>query len=73
MAAIVTDQFRILNASNFIDSVVDSSNSYYVFLGLDNPAQVPKGLFRFRPGRRESFHGCLFPSAALAEKRPEYR
>jgi hypothetical protein len=39
MAAIVTDQFRILNASNFIDSVVDSSNSYYVFLGLDNPSQ----------------------------------
>jgi hypothetical protein len=43
MAAIVTDQFRILNASNFIDSVVDSSNSYYVFLGLDNPAQVGFG------------------------------
>jgi len=43
MAAIVTDQFRILNASNFIDSVVDSSNSYYVFLGLDNPTQVGFG------------------------------
>jgi hypothetical protein len=43
MAAIVTDQFRILNASNFIDSVVDGSNSYYVFLGLDNPIQVGFG------------------------------
>jgi hypothetical protein len=43
MAAIVTDQFRILNASNFIDSAVNSSNSYYVFLGLDNPAQVGFG------------------------------
>ena len=37
MAAIVTDQFRILNASNFIDSVTSGNNSYYVFLGLDNP------------------------------------
>ena len=37
MAAIVTDQFRILNASNFLDSVNDASNSYYVFVGLPNP------------------------------------
>jgi hypothetical protein len=43
MAAIVTDQFRILNASNFIDSVTDVNNSYYIFLGLDNPAQVGFG------------------------------
>ena len=38
MASVVTDQFRILNASNFVDSVVSSSNSYYVFLGLSNPS-----------------------------------
>jgi hypothetical protein len=38
MSALVTDQFRILNAKNFIDSVQDSSNSYYVFLGLSNPS-----------------------------------
>ena len=38
MPAVVTDQFRITNASNFIDSVLDSNNSYYVFLGLPNPA-----------------------------------
>jgi hypothetical protein len=37
MSALVTDQFRILNASNFVDSVEDSSNSYYVFVGLSNP------------------------------------
>ncbi len=37
MAAIVTDQFRILNASNFVDNVTDSNNSYYVFVGLSNP------------------------------------
>ena len=37
MPAIVTDQFRIFNANNFVDSLLDSSNSYYVFLGLSNP------------------------------------
>ena len=37
MPAIVTNQFRIGNASNFINSVSDTSNSYYVFLGLANP------------------------------------
>jgi len=43
MPAIVTDQFRILNASNFVDSVVSTNNSYYVFLGLNNSAQVGFG------------------------------
>ena len=43
MAAIVTDQFRILNASNFINSVTGGDDSYYVFLGLDNPVQVGFG------------------------------
>ena len=44
MAAIVTDQFRILNASNFVDSVSDTNNnSYYVFLSLPNPSVVGYG------------------------------
>ena len=37
MAAVVTDQFRILNAGNFVDSI--SNDSYYVFLGLSNPTE----------------------------------
>ena len=37
MAAQVTDQFRILNANNFIESVENNANSYYVFVGLANP------------------------------------
>lgn len=36
MPALVTDQFRILNASNFVDSVDNTSDSYYVFVGLSN-------------------------------------
>jgi len=43
MPAIVTDQFRILNASNFIDSVNNPNNSYYVFLSLPNPSIVGFG------------------------------
>jgi hypothetical protein len=37
MAAIVTDQFRILNVNNFIDSVENTNNSYYIFTSLQNP------------------------------------
>jgi len=37
MSAVVTDQFRISNAGNFVDSVTDTNNNYYVFLGLSNP------------------------------------
>lgn len=43
MAALVTDQFRILNANNFIESVENDSNSYYVFVGLPNPTAVGFG------------------------------
>ena len=41
MPAIVTDQFRILNANNFVESVENTNNSYYVFLGLANPTGAP--------------------------------
>ena len=40
MSAVVTDQFRISNAGNFVDSVLDTNNSYYVFLGLSNPSSA---------------------------------
>lgn len=37
MPALITDQFRINSASNFISSIENEENSYYVFLGLPNP------------------------------------
>tara|TARA_B100001287_G_scaffold152741_1_gene128547 strand:+ start:12345 stop:13904 length:1560 start_codon:yes stop_codon:yes gene_type:complete len=48
MPAVVTDQFRILNASNFVDTVTgiggaDPKNSFYVTLGLPNPRIVGFG------------------------------
>src|SRR6056300_1592993 len=41
MAAFVTDQFRILNAGSFVESI--SNNSYYAFLGLSNPTATGFG------------------------------
>ena len=46
MSAVVTDQFRIFNANNFVDSVLDTNNSYYVFLGLSNPTTPNPGFGR---------------------------
>jgi hypothetical protein len=43
MSAIVSDNFRILNASNFVESIQNSSNGYYIFLGLSNPTTVGFG------------------------------
>ena len=43
MSSIVTDQFRILNAKNFVESVENTANSYYVFVGLPNATQVGFG------------------------------
>jgi len=37
MSAIITDQLRILNASNFVSKITNSDdNSYYAFIGLPN-------------------------------------
>ena len=36
MSAIITDQFRILNAKNFVSAATSSTNSYYAFVGLTN-------------------------------------
>ena len=40
MAAIITDQIRILNAKNFVAGVSSSVNSYYAFVGLPNPTTI---------------------------------
>jgi hypothetical protein len=36
MSAIITDQFRILSAENFLNSIGSTANSYYAFVGLTN-------------------------------------
>ena len=37
MAALITDDFRLFNADNFVESVTDPDNAYYIFVGLPNP------------------------------------
>tara|TARA_R100001443_G_scaffold2792_1_gene9235 strand:- start:1200 stop:2798 length:1599 start_codon:yes stop_codon:yes gene_type:complete len=56
MSAVVTDQFRIFNAGNFVDSVLDTNNSYYVFLGLSNPTSPSPGF-----GRSETWNDASGP------------
>jgi len=46
MPAIISDQFRILNAENFAKSVTgvaDTSNTYYTFIGLPNALSLEAG------------------------------
>ena len=43
MSALVTDQFRILNANNFVESIEADGNSYYVQVGLPNPVGTTFG------------------------------
>ena len=39
MAAIITDQLRILNAKNFVSLASSDKNSYYAFVGLPNATE----------------------------------
>ena len=40
MPAVITDQIRVLNASNFVSGISTTDNSYYVFIGLPNATSV---------------------------------
>lgn len=39
MPAIITDQIKVLNASNFVNGISTAGNSYYVFLGLPDASK----------------------------------
>ena len=56
MAAIITDQIRILNAKNFIAGVVDSSNSYYSFVGLTNATDYQSDWDTDPPAPKDNFN-----------------
>ena len=53
MAAIITDQIRILNASNFVADVGD--NTYYSFIGLPNPADYQSDWNSSPPSPKDNF------------------
>lgn len=55
MAAIITDQLRILNAKNFLEKITDPSNSYYTFVGLVNPFDYDENWDVNPPSPKDSF------------------
>jgi hypothetical protein len=55
MAAIITDQIRILNAKNFVAGVTSSNNSYYSFIGLPNPTDVQSNWDTNPPPPKDNF------------------
>ena len=55
MAAIITDQIRILNAKNFVAGVQTSSNSYYSFIGLPNPTDIQSNWDTNPPAPKDNF------------------
>ena len=55
MAAIITDQIRILNAKNFIAGVTTSTNAYYSFIGLTNATDFSSTWDQDPPSPKDSF------------------
>jgi len=55
MAAIITDQIRILNAKNFVAGVSSFGNSYYSFVGLPNPTEIQSNWDTNPPTPKDSF------------------
>ncbi len=55
MAAIITDQIRILNAKNFVAGVTSTANAYYSFIGLPNPTDVQSDWDNDPPSPKDNF------------------
>ena len=55
MAAIITDQIRILNAKNFVAGITNASNSYYSFIGLPNPTEFDANWNSTTPAPKDNF------------------
>ena len=55
MAAIITDQLRILNAKNFVAGVTSTANAYYSFIGLCNPTDYQSDWDTDPPSPKDNF------------------
>ena len=56
MAAIITDQLRILNAKNFVSGVGSTGNSYYSFVGVPNPTDFDSAWNTTPPSPKDNFN-----------------
>jgi hypothetical protein len=70
MAAIITDQIRILNAKNFVAGVSTSSNSYYSFVGLTDPTAIQSDWDNDPPSPIDNFtnHNDFWDTAIALKK-----
>ena len=70
MAAIITDQIRILNAKNFVAGVSTSTNSYYSFVGLTDPAKIQSDWDNDPPSPIDNFtnHNDFWDTAIALKK-----
>ena len=55
MSAIITDQLRILNSENFVAGIASTTNSYYAWIGLPNPADFQSDWSENPPAPKDSF------------------
>jgi hypothetical protein len=55
MAAIITDQLRILNAANFRAGIATTTSNYYTWVGLPNPADLESNWDSDPPSPKDSF------------------
>ena len=70
MPAIITDQIRVLNASNFVSGIGNASNSYYVFIGLPNANEKASDWNTNTPSPIDNFdqHDDIYDTLISAKK-----
>tara|TARA_Y100001938_G_scaffold136174_1_gene198701 strand:+ start:4337 stop:5875 length:1539 start_codon:yes stop_codon:yes gene_type:complete len=70
MPAIITDQIRVLNASNFVSGIGNASNSFYVFIGLPNATEVATDWNTSTPAPTDNFdqHDNIYDTLISAKK-----
>ena len=70
MPAVITDQIRVLNATNFVSGISTTDNSYYVFIGLPNATSVASDWNTATPSPIDNFdeHDNVYDSLISAKK-----
>ncbi len=70
MPAIITDQIRVLNATNFVSGISTTDNSYYVFIGLPNATEVASDWNTATPAPIDNFdeHDNIYDTLISAKK-----
>ena len=70
MPAVITDQIRVLNATNFVSGISTTDNSYYVFIGLPNATSVASDWNTNTPSPIDNFdeHDNIYDTLISAKK-----